>query len=174
MPVLAFLYLLAVKAAGPGSGVLPSQGQQREVETQCLHFVTVAAAGPHPASQILNWTELWKPQVAASVTKSLGKCDPNRPQTTSLYLSQCMNIHRSHCRGINMFDYCCCPTGVLCNVWLRRHVPSENLEGFTRTSGLRRWGKRRWLLIHFIKVTTVVCPELGQRRIWLSRVPFWL
>lgn len=40
--------------------VLPSQGQEHEVQTQCpLHFVaTAAATGLYPISQILNLTEL--------------------------------------------------------------------------------------------------------------------
>lgn len=97
--------------------VLASQGQGREVEAQCLHpAAAVGAIGPHPISQILNHTELWKPQVSPFVTKSLENLNQ-----TDLRLFVCiyhggMNIHKPHCRGINMFDYSCCPTGLLHNV----------------------------------------------------------
>lgn len=52
--VFAFLGLLAVKAVGPGSRALPSQGQDREVET---HGVVSALPQAHTVSQILNSTE---------------------------------------------------------------------------------------------------------------------
>lgn len=149
MSCVCFLVSICNKGHLARVRVLPSQSQEREVETQCLHFVdTAATTDPHPISHILNPTELWKPQVLPIVTKSLGKLEPNWPDVISLYLSVLrlwifisLIAEVLTCLIIVVTPLWCC---LMCSIGVTFSLKPGLL---TSTSGLRDWGKRLWVLL---------------------------